>query len=158
MKRPTEKFFSFFDKISGIALLFVMVMTIVSVVVRKFFKPLVGIDEYTSFIMTIITGFALGNCAIKDAHISVDMIVERFSPKVRAVIDSITGAISLVFFSFTIWHIGKYAYSVYIGGEMSMTTLTPTYPFIYAVAFGMIGLVIAIFIRLLDSFGKVVKQ
>ena len=157
MERQLGKVISLLDKIAGFGLVLIMLLIVVSVLTRTFFKPLIGTDEYTGFILACVIGLAMANCAIHNGHIAVDMIMERFSPKVQAGIDIIISIIAVVFWSLTTLHIGKYAYSMAVGGEVSMTTTIPYYPFIYVVAFGVLGLAIVALVKVLNAIGKVVK-
>lgn len=157
VERQLSKVVSLLDKIAGFGLVLIMLLIVISVLTRTFSKPLIGTDEYTGFILACVIGLALANCAIRNGHIAVDMVVERFSPRVQAFIDIIIGTIAVVFWSLTTFHIGKYAYSMAVGGEVSMTTTMPYYPFIYVVAFGVLGLAVVALVKVLNAIGKVVK-
>lgn len=157
MEQMIKKATSYLEKLAWICLMVVMTVIVIGVLTRVFAKPMVGTDEYTGFIMACFLGLSLAHCAINNGHIAVEMLMDRFSPKVQAVADFITNSISGVFWAFASWYVGKYAYSMYTGGEVTMTTTTPFYPFIYVVAFGVFGLMVVAIFKAIDSIRRVVK-
>ncbi len=157
MEQKLKKVTSFLEKISWICLMAAMLVIVAGVLTRAFTKPMVGTDEYTGFIMACFIGLALAHCAINDGHIAVEMLMVRFSGKVQDVVSFIINGISAVFWAIATWNVGKYAYSMYTGGEVTMTTTLPFYPYIYVVAFGVFGLMIVAVFKAIESIGRVVK-
>ena len=77
--------------ISTGALAVMLVTVVANVVGRRFFHhPIAGTTELTEMAMICIVFLALAWCAVERAHISVGVVVERFSPRVQAIVDSIT--------------------------------------------------------------------
>ena len=71
----------------------VMTMVLVANVVGRsplFNHPVAGTKELTELAMVCIVFLAFAWCAVKGAHINVGVVVERFSPRVQAIVDSIT--------------------------------------------------------------------
>jgi TRAP-type C4-dicarboxylate transport system permease small subunit len=60
--------------------------------------PIPGSFELTEFMLAVIVLTAIGHTQMKDEHISIDLIVEKFSPKVRAIIDTVTNFLSLAMY------------------------------------------------------------
>ena len=88
----------------------------------------------------------------------MDVLVSRFSPRARAVIDSITHLFSLGLFSLVIWQSALYASRLAEGHNVSGVLSLPIYPFVIAVAFGSLLFCLVLLIDLLSSLAKVVKH
>jgi TRAP-type C4-dicarboxylate transport system permease small subunit len=147
----------FCDQIAqaGVFALFLLVFG--NILLRKFWKPFFGAYDYVCFIAAIIVAFALANCAVQRGHTQVELVVTRFSRRVQGIIGSITGILSLGFFSLVTWRCIVLANDMWRKGELSMTALLPFHPYIYAVAFGCALLSLVILVDLIKSLVKAVK-
>ncbi len=153
------KLSSFLDKIAGWVMVSVMLLVVSNVLLRELFKkPVLGTYEYVGFLTAALIGLAIAYCALKDFHIAVGFMLEKFSPRIQRVVEIFTGLISFIFLAFSSWHIIDYAGSMIASGEVSPTTRTPFYPFIYVVAIGFIALCMVVFLKLTESIRKVVKE
>ena len=149
---------NFFDAAAGWGIVAVMALTVGNIILRLLWKaPILGAYEFVGFFTAASIGFALAYCAFRDSHIAVSFIMERFSPKIQIGVDITTGLIAFIFLSLSTWHMGKYAYSIVASGEVSPTTKTLFYPFIYLVAIGLFMLSLVIMIKLANLVRKGVK-
>ena len=135
-----------------------MGLIIVNIALRFVWRPLLGIYEYVSFLGAIVVSFALAYCALKKGHIAVNLLVDHLSKRSQALIDSVIGIISLVLFGFATWQLAVYATDILTSGEVSATTKTPFYPFIYGVAAGFLMLCLALAVDLAKSILKVIGK
>ncbi len=83
------------------------------------------------------------------------MFVDRLRPASRAVVDIIVNLIGIVFFALTTWQLGLYATDMVASGEVSPTTQTPFYPFVYGVAVSFLVLCLVLIVDLFHAIGKV---
>jgi TRAP-type C4-dicarboxylate transport system permease small subunit len=104
-----------------------------------------------------VVAFSIPYCALRKGHTQVELVLERFSRRVQAIIDSIIGIISLGTFSLVTWQCVVYAIDMKRTGELSMTALLPFYPYIYGIAFGCALLCLVILAGLIKSL-KAVKK
>ena len=63
-------------------------------------KPLPGTHEVVELIASVILSMGIGYLTFVRGHVAVGILVDRFQPRVQAVIDLLTGLIAL---GFTIW-------------------------------------------------------
>ncbi|UNC93791.1 TRAP transporter small permease [Candidatus Contubernalis alkalaceticus] len=153
------KLSSFLDKIAGLVLVSVMFLVVANVILRELFKsPILGTYEYVGFFTASLIGLAIAYCALKDFHISVGFMLEKLSPGIQQLVEVFIGFISFIFLLFSSWHIMDYAGSMIASGEVSPTTRTPFYPFIYVVAVGFVALCLVVLLKLTESIRKVVKE
>jgi TRAP-type C4-dicarboxylate transport system permease small subunit len=102
----------------------------------------------------IITAFALGYTQIRKGHISVDILVLRFSEKTQRVLNSLNNMICMIFFGVAAVQIAKYANILRETGQVTETLLIIYYPFTYGVALGCAALSLVFFTELLKALFK----
>ncbi len=150
------KFDNYFDEIAQLTLCAAIMLVIINIFMRVFFsKPIIGTYEYVGFLSSLIVGLSLANSAIHDSNISVEFFYQKLPYSVQKVSDCIMGIIAFLFFLFVTWHMGRYAYSMILSGEVSPSTGTPIYIFIYIVTFGILMLCFAILYKTFLSLRQV---
>lgn len=147
----------FCDRIAQAGVFAMLILIIGNVLGRKIWKPIYGTFDYICFIGAILIAFAIPYCAMQRGHIQVELVVARFSERIQGIIGSITGILSLGIFSLITWQCVVLANDMRRAGELSMTSLTPFYPYIYAIAFGCALLCLVILVDLIKSLVKAVK-
>lgn len=131
----------------GVLLLGAMiVLTCLNVFLRKVWIPIPGTFELIKYFSAVAMAFALAHAQRTKTHISVDVLVLRFSQRTRKILNIINATICFVFFSLVAWQISRYATTLMKTGEVSETLRIIYYPFTYAVAGGN-ALLALIFIR-----------
>jgi len=149
---------SIMDKIAGVCIFSVMLLIVANIILRVIFsQPILGTYEMVGFLAAMGVSFALAHCALQDGHIAVSFIMERFSPKVQSIVGVLINAISLVFWTVAAWYLGKFGLAMKMKGLVSSSAEIPVYPFIYLVAFGVLGLCLVLLFKLLVSLQKVVR-
>ena len=143
--------------LSGIALVVMMGLVFVNVALRAVWRPILGTYEFTGFLAAITIAFALAHCASKKGHIAITIFADRLSPRIQAVLDSIVAILGTVLYAVIAWQCVKYAINIYHTGEVSMATATPFYPFVFAVAFGLLMLALILLNDVFKSIGKIFK-
>ncbi len=73
-----------------IAIVFMMLLTVTDVVLRRLFSsPILGVMEYSQMIMVVIL-LAAASTAMDDGHIKVDLVTSHLPQKVQDVLSIIT--------------------------------------------------------------------
>jgi TRAP-type C4-dicarboxylate transport system permease small subunit len=124
------------DRIAQCAVVAMMLIVVGNVVLRLFWRPIYGTYDVVMLLGSITVAFALGYCAVRRGHIAVEIVMERFPPRVQAIIDSITGILSVGIFAIVAWQCGVYGTDMWHRGEVTMSVYIPVHPFIYGVGFG----------------------
>ncbi len=123
-----------------------------------FFQPIPGTFELTEFMLVIIVFTALGYAQVRRDHITIDVVVSRFSSRTQSVIDSITYLFSLALFSIVTWQSAAFAYRLFLERDVSGILLIPAYPFVIVVALGSLLFCLVLLVNFLCSLAKVVKH
>lgn len=144
------------DKLAGICIFSVMLLIIANIILRTVFDhPILGTYELVGFFAALGVALALAHCAFQDGHIAVSLIMERFPQKIQSLAAVIVNAVTIVFLLATVWSFGKFGYVMRLKGLVSPSAEIPVYPFIYLVAFGMLGLCLVLFFKFLVSCREV---
>ena len=143
--------------LSGIALVLMMVLVFVNVALRAVWKPILGTYEFTGFLASITITFALAHCAAKKGHIAITIFADMLPPRVQAILDSLVAILGTVLYAVISWQCVKYAINLYEIDEVSPATATPFYPFIFAVAFGLLMFALILLNDVIKSIGEIFK-
>jgi TRAP-type C4-dicarboxylate transport system permease small subunit len=122
------------------------------------FGPIPGSFELTEFMLAIIVLTAVGYTQVKGEHISIDIFITKFSPRVRAIIDSVTNFFSLTMFALVTWQTIKYAQLLYESHDVSGVLRLPVYPFLIVAAIGCFMFCLAMLSSFFQSLKKAVKK
>lgn len=144
---------------ASVILAAMMLLTVADVALRWLFKyPILGTTEITESMMVCIAFFALAWCAAEKSHLKVDLVIERFSPRVQSIIDSLTTLAGLCL-------IILIAYQSFLEGRavqelnlISSLIKLPAYPFYYVVAAGCIMLSLVMLCQLAQHLVKAVRK
>jgi len=140
------------DRIAGLCMAGIMVLVVSNIILRVVFKnPMAGAVDYVGFLSALAIGLALAYCAVQNAHIAVDFIIEKFPPRVQAVVDTVINAVGLVFWGLVFWKMTEYGHSLAASGVVAPTTQMPFHPFVYLVSLGLFALCLVMLVRFIDS-------
>ena len=144
INRLIYKLVDWVKHLGGVALVGMMTITTLDVITRYFGHPILGAVEIVSFMATILLACAMPMTQVENGHVGVDLVVRLLGPRTQALIDAITGFLSLTLFALICWQCVLYAQSMEKTGEVSMSLEFPSYIFIYVVAaaFGVLGLAV----------------
>ena len=158
MNRLIYKLVDWVKNLGGVALVGMMTITTLDVITRYFGHPIFGAVELVSFMATILLACAMPMTHVENGHVGVDLVVRLLSKRSQALIDTITGFLSLTLFALICWQSALYGQSMKKTGEVSMSLEFPNYIFVYvvAVAFGVLSLAVVpqIYNKLSKLFGK----
>jgi TRAP-type C4-dicarboxylate transport system permease small subunit len=110
------------------------------------------------FLTAVVIGFSLAYCAVKEGHITVDLLFARLPRKARAVLEAGNGFLIFLFLSLVAWYLVKYAMGIKTNGQVSQTSEIPFHIFIYLVAGGFSVLSLTALGRGLTSLQDVIKR
>ena len=150
--------------VSMVVLCLLMLLTVGDVIGRYMvgivpgLGPISGSFELTEFMLAVIVLTAIGHTQVKEGHISIDLVVEKFSPRVRAIIDTATNFLSLVMFALVTWRTATYAQLLYESHDVSGVLRLPVYPFLVVAGLGTFMFCLAMLSSFLQSLKKAVRN
>jgi TRAP-type C4-dicarboxylate transport system permease small subunit len=129
----TRELCRFINLIAGIALSFIMFLTVADIILRSFRKPIVGTYELVAFSGAVVIGFSVPLTSWVRGHIYVDFLILRFSQKVRNIFNIVTRSLGMWLFIMIGWNLISYGMDLRKSGEVSLTLQLPFYPVAYGV-------------------------
>jgi TRAP-type C4-dicarboxylate transport system permease small subunit len=145
-----RKLCRFVNLIGGIALTFIMALTVADIILRFFRMPIVGTYELVAFSGAVVIGFAVPLTSWMRGHVYVDFFILRFSQKRRNVINMVTRLLGICLFIMIGWNLISYGMDLQKSGEVSLTLHVPFYPVAYGVG-------VCCFIQCLVLFCDILK-
>lgn len=144
--------------IAGGILGLLMLLTTADVTLRYLFNsPIVGGLEMTEYLMGALFALGISYATLTKGHISVDILHDRFSERTQAVLDSVTGIISIGMLSIVTWQTFVQAGIKYSYGAYSPALEIPAFPFFYLLGCGFCFLILTMLFSLMKSVSKVLK-
>jgi TRAP-type C4-dicarboxylate transport system permease small subunit len=151
--KALEKISDFLNQVllwmAGFFLVAMILMTGGNIVIRIFWMPIRGTYELMGYFGAIVTAFALGYTQSGRGHISVDILVSRFTEKTRRILNGVNYFICMVFFAIVGWRIALYAETLRKTGELTETLRIIYYPFTYGVSLGCFVLALVLLVDFL---------
>jgi TRAP-type C4-dicarboxylate transport system permease small subunit len=121
--------------IAGMAITFIMLLTVFDVILRYFRKPIVGTYELVAFSGAVVIGFAIPLTSWMRGHIYVDFFTARLPQTLRSIVNMATRSLGIALFLLIGWNLIKVGMDLQQSGEVSLTLQLPFYPIAYGVAF-----------------------
>jgi TRAP-type C4-dicarboxylate transport system permease small subunit len=140
----------FVNLIGGIALTFIMSLTVADIILRFLRMPIVGTYELVALSGAVVIGFAVPLTSWMRGHVYVDFFILRFSQKRRNVINMVTRFLGICLFVMIGWNLISYGMDLRKSGEVSLTLHVPFYPVAYGVG-------VCCFIQCLVLFCDILK-
>lgn len=99
-----------------------------------------------------VASFAIPYATIKGSHTEMDIITSHLKPKRRALLEAVSGVITIVIMAFTVYILLLYAYQRTVSLELTTTNHLPIYLFRWTYAMGMLFTLVAAAIEMVDNF------
>ncbi len=136
MERPlrlVERLSRLLNIVAGIAITFIMLLTVLDVVLRLLRRPIVGTYELVAFSGALVIGFALPLTSWLRGHIYVDFFTGKLPPAPRRLVHFATRTLGIALFAVIGWNLFLFGMDLQRSGEVSLTLQLPFYPVAYGV-------------------------
>jgi len=141
--------------VASVALMVMMVIVVGNSLGRAFFKtPIFGTIEIAGLAGVIVVAAAIGFAEREQKNIVVDVVANRFTPRIRALADVFTLFLSLGAVAFLLWAIFNDALNSLTIRETTLTTGTFTAPFKFTWAIGIIILCLFLLQHMIEAFRR----
>ena len=115
-----------------------MLLMATDVVCRYFFNsPVSGGLELIEYMMAVIVPLSVAYCALQGAHVSVELVVEKFPKRIQRVLTFFTSGLCIIFVGLISWQNFLYIGEMYRSHMTSAVLRIPAFPFVAATAVGM---------------------
>jgi tripartite ATP-independent transporter DctM subunit len=145
---------------AAIVILVLMTLLILADIILRylFYQPVIGSTDLLGFMAGSIVFLALAQTAFHNGHISLELLISRFSPRSQAAIKSITVILCLGVFAVITWQSVVYALELQQSGQTFPVLSVPIFPFLYIMAFGSAVLCLVFIFHLIKYLSAVKKR
>jgi TRAP-type C4-dicarboxylate transport system permease small subunit len=141
--------------IGAVALMVMMVIVVGNSLGRAFFKtPIFGAIEIAGLAGVVVVSAAVGFAEREQRNVVVDVVANRFTPRIRALADAFTLFLSLGAVASMLWAISKDALNSVTTREITLTTGVLIAPFKFTWAIGVIILCLFLLQHLTEAIRR----
>jgi TRAP-type C4-dicarboxylate transport system permease small subunit len=119
--------------VAGIAVTFMMLLTVADVLLRAGGHPIIGTFEVVALSLALVIGFAIPQVSLDRGHVAMDFLLEKLSKRGKDVMNTFTRVLALIFFIFIGFNLFNVAARFHASGEVTATIKIPFYPLAYGV-------------------------
>jgi len=120
--------------IAGIAVTFMMLLTVADVLLRAGGRPIIGTFEIVALSLALVIGFAIPKVSLDRGHVTMDFLLVKLSQRRREVMNTFTRLLGLILFACIGYNLFNVAARFHTSGEVTATIKIPFYPVAYGVA------------------------
>lgn len=125
--RVVDNISEWVGRIDSFLLLIIILATFYEVIVRYFFKnPTSWSNELSSIIFAIYMMLGGAYVLKNNAHVCMDILSSKFSPRVKALVGILTYFLAFAFLYVLIWKGGERAINTIVTNEHSTTVWAPS--------------------------------
>jgi TRAP-type C4-dicarboxylate transport system permease small subunit len=124
----------FLNIVAGIAVTFMMFLTVADVLLRAGGHPIIGTFEIVALLLALVIGFGIPQVSLDRGHVYMDFLLEKLSKRGKNVMNTITRLFCIIFFlplGYNLFNVGA---RFHASGEVTATIKIPFYPVAYGVA------------------------
>ena len=119
---------------AGIALTFMMLLTVADVLLRAGGHPIIGTFEIVALSLALVIGFGIPQVSLDKGHVYMDLLLGKLSKRGKNVMNTFTRVLCLILFAFLGYNLFNVGARFHASGEVSATLKIPFYPVAYGVA------------------------
>jgi TRAP-type C4-dicarboxylate transport system permease small subunit len=121
------------DAIGGVALTFMMLLTVADVTMRAFGHPIIGTFEIMGLSLALVIGITIPKVSLDRGNVFMEIVVERLSERRKAILNTFTRILCIMLFALIGYNLFSVGTEFRASGEVSPTIQLPASPFAYAV-------------------------
>jgi TRAP-type C4-dicarboxylate transport system permease small subunit len=120
--------------VSGVALTFMMLLTVADVLLRAAGHPIVGTYEISALCLGLVIAFGIPQVSLDKGHVFMEFLLDKFPAVGKKAMATFTRLLCLTLFVFIGVNLLKVAAGFQASGEVTATVRLPIYPVAYGVA------------------------
>lgn len=119
--------------IGGVALTFMMLLTVADVLMRAAGHPIPGTYEIVGISLALVIGFGIPRVSLLKGHVFMEVFVGKLSGRGNAIVNTFTRVLCIALFLLIGYNLFCCAAEFRTAGEVSPTISLPFYPVAYGV-------------------------
>lgn len=147
------KISKFLYAISGVALVWMMLLTVADVIMRKLGRPITGSYELVAFSATVVIGFGLPFTTWTRGHVYMEFLIQIMPKKSRDIVNIFTRLIGIALFAMAGYNLFLVGIDLYKTKEVTDTLNFPYYPVVYGLGICCFMLCLMLLCDILKIYG-----
>ncbi|HEX2964766.1 MAG TPA: TRAP transporter small permease [Syntrophorhabdaceae bacterium] len=119
--------------VGGVALTFMMLLTVSDVIMRAFGYPILGTYEVVSLLLAVVIGFTIPVVSLDKGHVFMEVLIEKLSGSGGALMATFTRILCIILFFIIGYNLFVVGNEFHASGEVSSTLKIPFFPMAYGV-------------------------
>lgn len=158
LRRSVDALNEWTGKVAAWLIIPLTLIVVLDVILRYVFnKPTIWAWDVNVQLLGALVILGAGYCLLHNAHVGVDVLVLRFSPRKRAIIDLITGLFFVFAIGVLLWKTASAAWaSLQIREAYSSYWEPPIYPFKMLMVVGILLLLLQGIAKFIRDLGVVI--
>lgn len=145
--------------VAAVSIVVLTVLVCGNILTRTIFhKPFGGVYEAVGLLSILVISLSLGDCELHNKHLSVSLLVRKFSGRTNATIEVFVKCLSIGIFFMLAWYSFIYAKELWTSGEVSQSMAISFSPFVLVVAISSVVMCFALVVGLFKAVNSVVKR
>ena len=131
--RILQKLGKILSYIGGVALTFMMFLTVADVLLRAGGHPILGTYELVSLSLAIVIGFSIPKVSLDRGHVYMEILLDKLSKRDKAIMNTFTRLLGIILFAIIAYNLMLIGKEFHASGEVSSTLKLPFFPISYFV-------------------------
>lgn len=144
--------------ISGVALVWMMLLTVADVIMRKIGRPITGSYELVGFSATVVIGFGLPYTTWTRGHVYMEFFIQKMPKKRQLITNIFTRLTSIALFALAGYNLFVVGFDLYKTKEVTDTLNFPYYPFVCGLGICCFILCLILLCEILEICGSHYEQ
>jgi len=121
------------NAVAGIALTFMMLLTVADVLLRAGGHPIIGTYEISALCLGLVIGFGIPQVSLDRGHVYMEFLLVKFPKRGKDVMNTLTRGLCVLLFAFIGYNLFYVGAGFQASGEVTATIKLPIYPVAYGV-------------------------
>ena len=148
-----------FDVVAAAMLFVLMVQNGADVIGRYFFNaPIIGANERGQLLLGMMVFLSWGYTQIKKGHVTVELFLMKFSPRVQSGINLVTTFLTFLFFALVVWQGTIAALKTHASGEVVYVIHWPLAPFQFFAPLGALFVCLVLILEMIQLYSKLAEE
>ena len=140
--------------IAGVAIVFIVLLTVCDVVLRRFRMPISYTFELVTFVGAIAIGFLIPHTTLIGVHVSTDFVIEKVSERWKKILHFVTRCLGIGMFAIFSWRLFILGNNFKRIGDVTPILQIPMYPVPYIIGICCVVECLVLVRSLLSESGK----
>ena len=134
-----------------------MLFSVADMVMRAVGYTVAGSYEVIGWLSAAAMSMALGTVQRHRGHVAMELVVDKLGQRSRAIVDALMALMSLLLFVAVSFYVARYGRVLHETGSLSQTLKVIVFPWVYLVAAGCAGLMLALLVDFLRACGALLS-